>query len=319
MPRAGESVWDRRGFLLAGGAAVLAGGARGDGPVPPPAAVPPQVTRRAYRGTALTLPLLGFGLMRTPWRVLARGLARRAMAVGLNSFDTGFNYQQGYGERFLGDIREMFPRESYLVTDKLPHFALSGADDLERMFNEQLARTRAGYFDFYLLHWLSEAHWPHARKLKALAFIRRKQKEGLVRRIGFSYHGGVETLREIAGAEPWDLALIQLTLKNWRTTGRLLFDTLAARRIPIAVMSPLGGGQFATLPESAREILREAAPNRSIASWTFRFFGSMPEIAITLSGMTRFAHLEDNIRTFTNFQPLSSAERQALDAALPFV
>ena len=54
--------------------------------------------------------------------------------------------------------------------------------DNERIFKEQLARTRAGYFDFYFLHWLNEAHWEKAKTLKTLDFMKSMQAEGKIRR-----------------------------------------------------------------------------------------------------------------------------------------
>ena len=163
-----------------------------------------QITRRRYKNTGMTLPLLGFGLMRLPEkdgkidRATAQAMLDRAMAAGCNYFDTAYMYHNGESESFAGEALAKYPRNSYYLTSKMPTMMLKQDADLERIFDEQLRRTKAGYFDFYLMHWLNEAHWKIAEERKLYDFMKRKQAEGKIRRIGFSYHGEPEVLERIA-------------------------------------------------------------------------------------------------------------------------
>ena len=280
-----------------------------------------QITRRPWRGTALTLPLLGFGMMRLPTSGSgvddrkAGAMVDRALEAGLNYFDTAFMYHGGDSEKFIGRALARYPRESYLLTDKLPAWELDSEADMERTFAEQLRRTRAEYFDFYFIHWLNDGNWEHAQKLGAYEFLKKKQRAGLIRHVGFSYHGGPETLDRIAAAHEWDLAQVQMNYRDWDTASRSLYEVLTRRNIPISVMGPLGGGSLASLSPEAEKLLKKADPKASTASWMFRFIGSLPNVQVVLSGMSTMEQLEDNIRTFAGFKALSDAERDTLREA----
>ena len=140
----------------------------------------PGVTRRRYRNTAMTLPLLGFGCMRLPRlspekpdidAAVAAEMIDTAMKAGLNYFDTAYMYHNGLSERFLGKALKKYPRDSYYLADKMPVWFAKGPGDVERIFNEQLKRCQTEYFDFYLLHSLDENHWSEAQKLRACEFL----------------------------------------------------------------------------------------------------------------------------------------------------
>jgi len=93
------------------------------------------------------------------------------------------------------------------------------------------------------------------------------------------------------------------------------YEALLARGIPIIVMEPVRGGVLATLCPESIKILREAAPQRSIASWAMRF-AALPGVLSVLSGMSTPEQLRDNIDTYTDFAPLSPGEHQALERAV---
>ncbi len=282
-----------------------------------------QVTRRRYKNTDLTLPLLGFGLMRLPEqggridKVAAQKMFDLAMEAGCNYFDTAWMYHGGESESFLGEALAKYPRTSYMVTSKMPIVMLKNEADVERIFNEQLRKTRVGYFDFYFMHWLSAEHWDIARKFKVYDFMKRKQAEGKIRRIGFSYHGDPQTLEIIAKALPWELAQIQLNYLDWEQNhAREQYEILTKLGIPVAVMTPLKGGTLATLSPAARRVFEKVNPDASIASWGLRFAASPPNVAVVLSGMSDMSQMQDNIKTFSPFKPLTDAERRVIASAL---
>ncbi len=47
---------------------------------------------------------------------------------------------------------ERHPRESFTLATKLPASFLKCKEDRDVIFNKQLEKTGAGYFDYYLLH-----------------------------------------------------------------------------------------------------------------------------------------------------------------------
>jgi len=283
----------------------------------------PQVTRRRYRNSEITLPLLGFGLMRLPEKdgqidlAEAKRMVAEAMDAGCNYFDTAYMYHGGASEKFVGRVLSDYPRSSYFLTSKMPTVMLKTEADLERIFNEQLERTRAGYFDFYLMHWLNADHWKIAQNLKLYDFMLKKKAEGKIRHIGFSYHGDPEDLQVIAEAYPWEIAQIQLNYLDWELCrSREQYEILTKLNIPVLVMEPLKGGALVNLTPAAREILTAAEPDKSVASWGLRYAASLPNVQVVLSGMSNLDQMKDNISTFSPLEPLTASERGVIAEAL---
>ena len=285
-----------------------------------------QVTRRRYKGTGLTLPLLGFGMMRLP-RLKRQGpeidtaeterMFRRALEAGVNYFDTAYFYHSGLSEKCVAAVLGKFPRDSFYLADKMPVRALRKAEDVERIWNEQLAKCKVDYFDFYLLHNLNRDRWEDVKKFKVWEFLRERQKEGKIRKLGFSFHDEPEVLETIAAAHDWDFAQIQLNYLDWTLyRSKEQYEILTKRGIPVVVMEPLRGGALANLNDEATKVFKAADPNASPASWAFRFAGSLPNVICILSGMTKMEHLEENIRTFTDFKALDDRERAVIESAL---
>ena len=282
-----------------------------------------KVTRRRYRNTDMTMPLLGFGLMRLPQKdgkvdyPTAEKMVELAMNAGCNYFDTAYMYHGGESEKFVGKVLTKYPRESYYLTSKMPIVMMSGEADNERIFREQLARTRSGYFDFYFLHWLNEKHWGMAQRFKTLEFMKKMQKEGKIRRLGFSFHGEPETLKKIAEAHPWDMVQIQLNYLDWELCrSREQYELLTKLGIPVSVMEPLKGGTLVRLTPESKKVFEKANPNVSTASWGLRYVASLPNVQVVLSGMSAIEHMQDNIRTFAPLKPLTNAERKVIAEAL---
>lgn len=285
-----------------------------------------QVTRRKYKDTALALPMLGFGLMRLPRTRSKRPeidlaetgkLFDRAMKAGVNYFDTAYFYHGGQSERCAGKLLKKYPRESFYLADKMPMREIRTEADLERIWNEQLRRCEVDYFDFYMLHSLSRGSWELAKRVKACEFLRKKQAEGKIRKLGFSFHDSPDCLERIVREGTWDFAQIQLNYLDWTAyRSKEQYEILTKAGIPVIVMEPLKGGALARPNAEAAAVFKRADPASSAASWAFRYAGSLPNVICILSGMSSMAHLEDNIKTFTDFKPLTGPERQTVAAAL---
>lgn len=277
----------------------------------------PSVTRRD------TLPLLGFGMMRLPEsdgkidRAAAAVMVEKAMTAGCNYFDTAYMYHGGESESAVAELLGKYPRESYYLTSKMPTMRLQETADMERIFNEQLERTQAGYFDFYLMHTLNTQLWETAKRLDLYGFMKEKQAEGKIRHIGFSFHDTPEVLREIASAYPWEIAQIQLNYLDWELyRSREQYEILTELGIPVAIMEPLKGGSLVNLTPAAKAIFETEAPGTSIASWGLRYAASLPNVKIVLSGMSNQEQMEDNIRTFSPMEPLKEEDYELIGKVL---
>ena len=266
----------------------------------------------------------GFGCMRLPRgedgkidRPLAQRLWARYVEGGGNYFDTAYMYHDGESEVALGEFLSGRPRDSYFLVDKMPVWMARTEDGLKRVFEDQLARTKAEYFDFYLMHSLGAGNWNLATQIHALEFLLERKKEGRIRHLGFSFHDAPEAMDPILDAYDWEFAMIQLNYQDWtRYRSKEQYERLVAKGIDVAVMEPLRGGALARLNDPAKAVLRQADPDASPASWAFRWVASLPGVKLINSGMGRESDLEDNLRTFSPARELTEDERGTISAAL---
>ena len=271
------------------------------------------------------MPKLGFGLMRLPQkddRIDIEQVCRMADAyleAGMNYFDTAYVYHGGHSEEAVKEaLAKRHPRESYMVATKLPAWCMSSEADRDRIFNEQLQRCGLDYFDFYLLHSIEDGgNGETYERLKCFDWGVQKKAEGKIRHFGFSFHGSPAYLIQVLDRHPEvEFVQIQLNYADWTNpvvrSGEL-YEILRGRGIPMIIMEPVKGGTLAKLKPELEAKFRAVRPEASVASWALRFVGSLPGVMTILSGMSEEAQMMDNIRTFTNFEPLSEEEKRVVD------
>lgn len=298
--------------------------------------------------------LLGYGAMRMPtvdgghannW---ARDASKKTidqrelnsqiaylLNSGVNYFDTSPAYCRGESERRLGEALEKsgFDREEYIIATKLSNFAASrqSLDDAKKMLAASLKNLRTKYIDCYLLHSIGNGGFETFKKRfisnGALDWLVQERKKGVVRHLGFSYHGDIKTFEwcmQNHEKYKWDFAMIQMNYIDWNhakevnernVNASYLYGELYKRGIPVVVMEPLLGGSLARLKDDMARILAPRDPSSTGAKWAFRFCASYPGVMCVLSGMTRREHMEENVRTFDTFTPCSQVEFAALERA----
>lgn len=269
----------------------------------------------------LKLSGLGFGAMRLP--TLADGsidepavaeMVRYALDHGVNYFDTAYPYHGGKSEVVMGRVLSAYPRDSYYLADKYPgHQIMTEGYDPKVIFEEQLEKCGVEYFDFYLLHNV------HEKSIETyldprwgiLDYFKEQKRLGRIRHLGFSTHAELPTLTrflDICG-EDMEFCQIQLNYLDWTLQGaREKVALLEKHNIPVWVMEPVRGGALANLNEENTARLKALRPEESIASWGFRFLHRIPNVTMILSGMSNFQQMEDNVKTFSQGQPLSDQE-----------
>ena len=266
--------------------------------------------------------LLGFGCMRLPTidgeidEKRAREMVLKALENGVNYIDTAYPYHGGKSELFVRDVIKDLPRDSFFLADKLPIWDCKTQDDVERIFHEQLAKCGVDYFDFYLIHAVNKNRIEQVQKLDLLNILERYRNEGKIRNIGFSFHDDLEAFKLWADLYDWDFVQIQLNyMDTEHQQGMEGYDILTEKDIPVIIMEPIKGGSLASFNETIEKEFKTYAPDRSIASWAFRWVGSLPNVKVILSGMSTMEQVEDNLQTFRNFQPLND-EEQAIIASV---
>ena len=106
---------------------------------------------------------------------------------------------------------------------------------------------------------------------------------------------------------------IQINYLDWSfQDAKAKVELLKEYNLPVWVMEPLRGGKLAKLKDRGEEILKSMRPDEGIPAWAFRFLQSIPEVTVTLSGMSNMEQLQDNISTFETEKPLSNEEMDKL-------
>jgi predicted aldo/keto reductase-like oxidoreductase len=269
---------------------------------------------------------LGFGLMRLPMEGKAIDIPQVSAMTdlflehGYTYFDTAYIYNGGGSEIAAREaLVRRHPRESFQLADKLPLWDVSSSDDLKKMFETSLKRAGVEYFDYYLLHNLSDERIERAEKTGAWEYLLRLKEQGLVRHIGFSSHDSAQNLDKILSSHPEaEFVQLQINYGDWESQiiqSKRCYEVARKHKKPVIIMEPVKGGTLATLPPKAEQLLKEARPDLSVASWAVRFAASLDGLITVLSGMSTLAQMRDNISIMDPFTPLDTQEREVLAQA----
>ena len=279
-----------------------------------------MVDRKQFKN--IEISRLGLGNMRLPCKTpikreanplidynKAQELVDMAYENGVNYFDTAYMYHAGKSEKFIGQALKKYPRESYYLADKLPIWMCKRPADMQKIFDKQLQRTGIDCFDFYLLHSLDKGNFEKCEKYGAYDFLIEKQKQGLIKNIGFSFHGTIDDLKTIVAAHHWDFAQIQMNYLDWKNQdAKTQYEILTQAGIPVIVMEPVRGGKLADVPKRVEELFKNNAPDKSIASWAIRFCATHDNVLTILSGMNAKEQMLDNLQSLTDFVPMTDVE-----------
>ena len=278
-----------------------------------------MIDRRMIPALGKEISRLGYGGMRFPKNGdevdmdAAVQLLRKAYEMGINYFDTAMVYK-GESEKIFGKAFEPYPRDSYLIADKMSIWLCSDEEDMKARFYNQLKTLKTDYIDFYLVHSLNRNHYKKVKDLHCVEFLQQMKQEGKIKHLGFSFHDTYQVFTQILNDYTWDFVQIQLNYLDWHNQGaEQLYRELERRNLPVMVMEPVRGGYLATIDSERAKPFLELEPQRSIASWAIRWVESLPQVAVVLSGMSDLQQLEDNVATMTHFEPMNEQELAAID------
>ena len=332
-------------------APTLVGCATGDGKKSS-AQEPPvgKMTYRENPKTKEKVSILGYGMMRLPGKSgkpfgrdnddeidqeMVNQQVDYAIAHGVNYFDTSPAYSRGLSEKATGIALSRHKRDEYFIATKLSNFApetWSRSASIE-MFQNSLKELQVDYIDYLLLHSIggSDENMTAMEVFQAryidngiLDYLMEQRQKGVIRNLGFSYHGDIAVFDHLLAHHDkyhWDFVQIELNYLDWKhakdidednTNAEYLYAELDKRGIPAVIMEPLLGGRLASLPQPLARKILSRDPERSLASWAFRFAGSFPRVLTVLSGMTYMEHLKENLCTYCPLEELDDQDKNFL-------
>lgn len=115
-----------------------------------------------------------------------------------------------------------------------------------------------------------------------------------------------------------DFVQLQINYADWENPAvqsRKCYEIARKYEKPIIVMEPVKGGMLATPPQSVVNILKEAEPGSSAASWGIRFAADKAGVITVLSGMSSIAQMRDNLSYMTDFTGLKEEQRRVIKNA----
>ena len=265
---------------------------------------------------------LGFGCMRLPMAGGEVDLQETMRMVdtflenGFNYFDTAHGYLGGKSETALkACLTSRYPRERYILTNKLSSHFISKAEDVRPLFESQLEACGVEYFDYYLMHAQDRDSFEKYKEIRAYETSLELLKEGKIKHFGISFHDQADVLERILTEYPQiEVVQIQLNYADFDDpsvqSGKCL-EVCRKFAKPVIVMEPVKGGSLAKLPDEAQRILDELGGG-SNASYAIRFAAGQEGVMMVLSGMGNMEMMADNISYMKEFKPLDEKESEAV-------
>jgi uncharacterized protein len=302
--------WNRRRFIkgaaVLGTAPLIAGGSMAP---PQPAQSQPvpdgQVPKKPLGRTGVQVSAMGLGgyhLGSAETDQAANEIVAKAFDHGVTFFDNAWEYHDGLSEERLGKALRGKRDQAFVMTKVCTH----GRDKkiAMRMLEESLRRLQTDHLDLWQIHEVVYDNDPDlifAPNGAAEALLAAKQ-QGKVRFVGFTGHKDPEIhLKMLSHDFPFDTVQMPLNCcdATFRSFETHVLPEATGRGIAALGMKSLGG---------SGELVRHGAvtPEQGL-----RYAMSLP-VATTISGVDSMEVLDQNLRVAVNFQPLASAEMQAL-------
>ena len=265
----------------------------------------------------------GFGCMRLP---MVNGevdmlqfcdMVDAFLDAGLNYFDTAHGYLSGKSETALRDgLTAHYPREKYILTNKLSTHFFTRGDQIRPLFEEQLKACGVEYFDFYLMHAQDGAIFEKYKQCRAYEIALELKAEGKIRHFGISFHDKADVLDQILTEYP-QIEAVQmqfnyLDYEDLSVESRKVYESAVRHGKPVIVMEPIKGGSLVNLPPEAQKVFDDLRGGSS-ASYALRFAAGFDQMMMVLSGMSTIGQIRENVSFMAEPKKLTEEEMAAVN------
>lgn len=238
------------------------------------------------------------------------------MEQGFNYFDTAHGYINYKSEPAIREcLVKRYPRESFILTDKLSEGFFKTEEEILPLFESQLEACGVDYFDYYLMHAQNAEYFEKYQKLHAYDIVNDLIKQGKVKHLGISFHDTADVLDHVLTNRP-EIEVVQLQfnyldMDDERVQAQKCYDVCVKHNKPVIVMEPVKGGSLVNIPSIAQEIF-DNLNGGSNASYAIRFAAGFENVKMVLSGMNNVDQMMDNLSYMKEFKPLNDTERDAV-------
>jgi len=242
---------------------------------PAPDEKPKLITRRLGK-TGIELPIVSFGVMRAD----NPGLVKAALAAGMTHLDTAHGYQHGNNETMLGEVLKDYPRNSYIISTKVPP---NDNDTFVADFELSLKRLKLDYVDILYVHGVSSES--EVLSPETLETVKAIKASGKARHIGVSTHKNEpEVIRAAVKSGFYEVVLTSINFKqNHYPEVKKAIAEAAEAGIGIVAMKTMAGGFHDK--ERTKAINCVAA-----LKWVLQD----PNVTTSIPGVTTFDMLNEN-------------------------
>jgi aryl-alcohol dehydrogenase-like predicted oxidoreductase len=268
-----------------------------------PAPMAPLMTK-PVPSTGERLAVIGVGTNNYSPTTAEERAARREVLAGLTAagaqvIDTAPAYRQS--EEVIGELlADIGNRKQAFIATKVT----APEDDLAKgiaMIQESKRRLKTGVIDLLQIHSLNgvKVLFPHMNELK---------RKGEVRYIGITTSNGSQHagMVELINSEPLDFIQVDYSLAN-RAAAEEVLPAAMAKRVGVLINLPFGGRREGNLfsrvadrnpPDWAEEI-----GAKTWSQFFLKYVVSHPAVTVAIPGMTKVAHLEDNLEAVRGRMP----------------
>jgi aryl-alcohol dehydrogenase-like predicted oxidoreductase len=311
-----KSNWSRREFLKTTSAAMVLGATeKALGATASELALLPK---RRLGKTGEMVSIIGFGLGSRFCSIqdenAAQAILERALALGINYFDTAGSYTrrpiERLSEKRLGEFSEQRRRDMILATKIDPR----DRDGALRSVETSLKFLQTDYLDLIQIHSLSNLNdldrmgGPDG----VISAIQDLKDQKVARFSGITGHNDGMAMAEALRRHDFDTVLMALNAaQSANPIAQRKMEPIPAfeqSALPVALQKNMG---ILSMKVMGQGMIVGSGPGRASPAELLQFNLSQP-VASVVIGCEQMARLEENVQAALNFTPISESGRKKL-------